>query len=122
MSEDEEFSLLKRGVKREQKFENSYRTSSGGGLREIHPDYFSVKRMTDYGDPYVRDENGRPIDLLKSAPVTRRRRTEPATGLRKFFILGGVFAGFLALSGELIPATVVAGSTLFLFIVSRLRR
>jgi len=122
MSDDEEFSLLKRGVRREQKPENSYRTPSGGGLQDIHVDYFAVKRMTDYGDPYLRDENGRPIDLLKSAPASRRRRAGPAAGLRKFLILGGVFAGFLALSGELVPAAVVAGSTLFLAIVGRMRR
>ncbi|MEM4168168.1 MAG: hypothetical protein QXJ55_08200 [Candidatus Caldarchaeum sp.] len=121
MSDDEEFSLLKRSGRREQKPVNSFRAPSGGVLQDIHADYFSVKRMAEQGDPYLRDELGRPIDLLRSAPA-RRRRAEPVTGLRKFFILGGVFAGFLALSGELIPAAVVAGSTLFLVIVSRLRR
>lgn len=113
MSDEEDFSLLKRGGGRGRQETQTER---------FHMDYEPVNQLTDYGDPYIRDENGRPVDLLRKAHAVRRRRPEPATNLRKFFILGSILAGLLAVSGNLVPSAVVAASMLFVAVVVRLRR
>lgn len=80
----------------------------------------NVSEPEEYDD-YVRDENGRPVDILRRG-AGRRTRTTTVPELKKFVILGAVFSGALVLSGQLLPGALVAGSTLFVVIIARLRR
>jgi hypothetical protein len=77
---------------------------------------------SSYGDPYLRDENGRPVGILKTgAHAPRTRRTQGAQ-LKTFTVLGTVFSIALIASGQVVPGIAVAGSTLFVAIMARLRR
>ncbi|MEM4273299.1 MAG: hypothetical protein QW420_02950 [Candidatus Caldarchaeum sp.] len=76
----------------------------------------------DFGDPYLRDENGRPIDILKRGGRRPSPRRAPDEGLRKYLMIGGVFAGVLAISGQLFAAAIVAASTFAVALVAKLRR
>ncbi|MEM1975117.1 MAG: hypothetical protein QW074_03410 [Candidatus Caldarchaeum sp.] len=103
--------------------EEEFRLKSGVRKRastapELPRENFSE---ADEYDEYVRDENGRPVDILRRG-AGRRTRNAPAPQLNKFIILGTIFSGALLLSGQLIPGALVAGSTLFIVIVARLRR
>ncbi|MEM4417640.1 MAG: hypothetical protein QXD32_06250 [Nitrososphaerota archaeon] len=115
--EEDEYRPLKRGNRFDRDRSDYVRGENGGGGGR-HGD-----SMPDYEDPYLRDENGRPVDLLRKAPAARpRRRTAPETGLKRYFIIGAVFSGLLAASGQLLPAGIVAFSTLILALAVRARR
>jgi len=99
MSEEDEFGL-RRGWRREE---------------EATP--------RDPDDPYIRDENGRPVDLLKKGgrrPSSRKVSYD--AGLRKYLIIGGVFTGVLAISGHLLAALIVGVSTFAVALVVKMRR
>jgi hypothetical protein len=99
--EEEEYRPLKKGSR----VDDGYQPDSG------------------YDDPYLRDENGRPVDFLKRGRGQRPRRNVPEhTGIRRYAIIGAVFSAVLAASGEVLAAAVVAASTFVVVMVVRWRR
>ncbi len=75
-----------------------------------------------YEDPYLRDENGRPVDFLRKGQGQRPRRNVSEPSLRRYAIIGGVFAAALAISGEVLAAALVAVSTFVVVMAVRWRR
>jgi len=119
MDEENEFRLLKSGKNRQNRYVKGIQDE---GVDYYRPPSYRPDYVQSDEDPYVRDENGRPVDLLKKAPAKRPgRKTVGDTGLKRYLILGGVFAGLLALSGQLLPAALVAASTFILAVVARWR-
>lgn len=94
----------------------------GFRLRKSRRDEEDSIHGEDFGDPYLRDENGRPIDILKRGGRRPTPRKVYDDGLRKYLMIGGVFAGVLAISGQLFAAAIVAASTFAVALVAKLRR
>jgi hypothetical protein len=66
--------------------------------------------------------DGGTAPFLKSTGAVRRRRIVVVPGLRTYVVLGSLFSLFLLMSGSLLPAAVVALTTLILVVVARARR
>jgi hypothetical protein len=97
--------------------------SDEGGFRPLNRGKRDGSDVVRENGPYLVDEDGRPIGLLKRAPAVRARGRSPTVPrLKTYLVFGGVFSLALALSGNLLGAVSVATSTLVVAAVAKARR
>jgi hypothetical protein len=123
---DEEFNPFKKGVSSHR---NVHRGAGFEGKSPNPSGYSEPQTPRTHnmsyqdGDPYERDENGRPVGFKRgSGGVVRRRPASDSPGLKPFLVIGGVFSAMALLSGQLSVAALVAGMTFFVYVLSRFRR
>jgi hypothetical protein len=122
VSDEEYFRPLKKGRRHVDK-----RATLPPAETPAYSDY-SMEDQTNT-HPYTLDNtthlvngDGRTASFLKSTSAVRRRRIAVVPGLRTYVVLGSLFSLSLLMSGSLLPAAVVALTTLILVVVARARR
>jgi len=122
VSDEEYFRPLKKGRRHVDK-----RATLPQVETPVYSDYGMEDRTNTH--PYTLENathlvngDGGTAPFLKSTGAVRRRRIVVVPGLRTYVVLGSLFSLSLLMSGSLLPAAVVALTTLILVAVARARR